>query len=359
MLFVKFLALGFTAMIDHSRHFLNPAVKNAKALSKEWRPSKQKGIDLAKRLFERCLANSEPARGSLHSLYCGDLGPTVYLRWRMSVLLRDAEPARADTLLQEALERSRTAVAYEERRSSSSLPSRVTLLEGPLIGAKALHAVLLKETGQRPQAVEQATQLIELLHDACRALPPSECDVLYGRAGALQTIFFLRKELGEPALRTDVVVALAKQILSEGRRYATKHHDTVQLPLLWKWHDSKYLGAAHGVVGILHVLLSLREQEWAAVNEHGQDYRAHVRETIRKLSNYCWPSGNLDSSIGERHATDRLVHWCHGAPGHVLLLVKAAVVFEDGSFLNLAKDVANEVIWPRGLLRKGVGLCHG
>ena len=26
-------------------------------------------------------------------------------------------------------------------------------------------------------------------------------------------------------------------------------------PLMYEWHDKKYLGAAHGLVGILHTLL--------------------------------------------------------------------------------------------------------
>ena len=56
---------------------------------------------------------------------------------------------------------------------------------------------------------------------------------------------------------------------------------------------------------------------------------------------------------------DRLVQWCHGASGHVIFLVKAAEVLDEQLYLEHAKWIANRVIWPRGLLRKGVGLCHG
>ncbi|MBO8590027.1 hypothetical protein INN88_15650, partial [Staphylococcus aureus] len=59
----------------------------------------------------------------------------------------------------------------------------------------------------------------------------------------------------------------------------------------------------------------------------------------------------------EDSETDRLVHWCHGAPGIALTLAKAAKVFQDEEFLKAAGD-AQEVVWNRGLLKR-VGICHG
>ncbi|KAK4486703.1 hypothetical protein RD792_006763 [Penstemon davidsonii] len=65
--------------------------------------------------------------------------------------------------------------------------------------------------------------------------------------------------------------------------------------------------------------------------------------------------GNYPSSEGSE--TDRLVHWCHGATGVALALVKAAKVFGSEEFLQAAIDAA-EVVWNRGLLKR-VGICHG
>jgi hypothetical protein len=44
----------------------------------------------------------------------------------------------------------------------------------------------------------------------------------------------------------------------------------------------------------------------------------------------------------------------------VLLWIQAAKVFpnDKGMYLRNAERVAEHVLWPRGLLRKGVGLCH-
>jgi lantibiotic modifying enzyme len=139
------------------------------------------------------------------------------------------------------------------------------------------------------------------------------------------------------------------------------------MPLLWVWHDSWYLGAAHGVSGILQTLLSLEPFELTRLDSDlgGASAIGLIQSTVDKLDHYCFPSGNLDSSIHLDHGrrkirTDRLVQWCHGAPGHVLLLLQAHRVFGQGrQYLDRARQVADGVIWPRGLLRKGVGLCHG
>jgi Lanthionine synthetase C-like protein len=45
------------------------------------------------------------------------------------------------------------------------------------------------------------------------------------------------------------------------------------------------------------------------------------------------------------------VQWCHGAPGVVKLLCEAGRL--DAAL------AAGEDVWRRGLLRKGLGLCHG
>ncbi|MFN9983080.1 MAG: lanthionine synthetase LanC family protein, partial [bacterium] len=58
-------------------------------------------------------------------------------------------------------------------------------------------------------------------------------------------------------------------------------------------------------------------------------------------------------------ARDELVQWCHGAPGHIFLLLRAHEVFKEDSYLELAKISSQSTIFNRGLLRKGVGLCHG
>jgi len=133
----------------------------------------------------------------------------------------------------------------------------------------------------------------------------------------------------------------------------------IPLPLMWKWKHKIYLGACHGVSGILHTLLDFQDV-LVAIDRNAIKLIEMTAALLRE--NMCSESGNLASSIttsGSSKKSDTLVQWCHGAPGHVLLLTQLARKTQNQAYLDVGKDIATSVIQPRGLLRKGVGLCHG
>ena len=121
---------------------------------------------------------------------------------------------------------------------------------------------------------------------------------------------------------------------------------------MFSWHDKVYIGAAHGLAGILTLLLQARDHLTPA------EMKELIRPSVDYVLNLQMDSGNFPSSKGNDR--DRLVHFCHGAPGVVHLLLSAHQVWgpEDGKYLSAALR-AGEVVWQRGLLRKGPGLCHG
>jgi lantibiotic modifying enzyme len=176
--------------------------------------------------------------------------------------------------------------------------------------------------------------------------------VLYGRTGYLQAIELVRSETGDRTYGKDLVSEIIHDVLEQGKRMAKRRG--VDLNYLWEWYDEMYLGAAHGIVGILFTLLCFKDEVMSIAGS-----RDSIKETIWKLDDMCLPSGNLQPTLDEPEERDRLVHFCHGAPGHVLLLVKAYQVFGDVSFLERAEEITHSVLCRRGLLRKGVGLCHG
>lgn len=100
-----------------------------------------------------------------------------------------------------------------------------------------------------------------------------------------------------------------------------------------------------------------------ALTSFDEDSMEYIEATTALLrENMCTESGNLASSLkssGSAKKSDVLVQWCHGAPGHVLLLTQMARKTQNETYLEVAKDLTASVIKPRGLLRKGVGLCHG
>ena len=326
----------------------------------------QDPLKLARDLYHRCCSNfeeqqheaSHPLAGMRISgtLYTGSLG-LAYLSFEMAHFM----PKEKAYCLQDA--KTSVELFLETERSERQ---RVTLLEGTWVGAKCLLAAICynlndDDNDNKKQANYYAMEVIEKLGHACSQLDEDECDVLYGRAGALQAIWFLRRQLEDPSLGESLAVRLSKEILKEGILQAKKAHSYTKLPLIWQWHDKPYLGAAHGVVGILHTLLQLREEEWQRIEEKNGLFqiRTKIQETIEAIArDCCFPSGNLHSSLGS-NGGDLLVQWCHGSTGHCMLLLKAAAVFQNDSLKEQAKAIAEQVIWPRGLLTKGVGLCHG
>lgn len=106
--------------------------------------------------------------------------------------------------------------------------------------------------------------------------------------------------------------AVVDDVIKYGRRLAKGG----KCPLMYEWHGKKYWGAAHGLAGIMHVLMDMPLKP---------DEVEDVKGTLRYMIKKRFPSGNYPSS--ERSETDRLVHWCHGAPGVALTLVKAAEVW--------------------------------
>lgn len=101
-------------------------------------------------------------------------------------------------------------------------------------------------------------------------------------------------------------------IIKAGRRMSSKG----KCPLMYEWHGKKYWGAAHGLAGIMHVLMDM---------ELKPDELEDVKGTLHYMIKNRYPSGNYPSSEGSE--SDRLVHWCHGTPGVALTLVKAAEEF--------------------------------
>ena len=53
------------------------------------------------------------------------------------------------------------------------------------------------------------------------------------------------------------------------------------------------------------------------------------------------------------------MHWCHGAPGVVYTLYHAHKVLGGDKSILRSLDRALATVWERGVLRKGVGVCHG
>lgn len=221
---------------------------------------------------------------------------------------------------------------------SASLASReVTFICGRS-GVCALGAVAAEYSGDEQLMNYYLNQFkgIKLSKD----LPD---ELLYGRAGFLWACLFLNKHIGPQTIPSTITAQVVNEIFKNGKRLAQKG----ECPLMFEWYQEKYWGAAHGLAGILHVLMDM---------ELKPNEIEDVKGALRYMIKNHFPSGNYPTSEEDRKR-DVLVHWCHGAPGVSLTLVKAAEVFGEEEFLRAAISAA-EVVWNRGLLRR-VGICHG
>ena len=116
------------------------------------------------------------------------------------------------------------------------------------------------------------------------------------------------------------------------------------------FYGTDYHGAAHGTAGILYMLLQF--PEWCCE----PDIDPWIRKTLDRLLSFQFPSGNFASASDS--SSDKLIHWCHGAPGTMYTLLQAHKVFGDPKF-KTSLELALASVWKRGILKKGSGLCHG
>ena len=162
-------------------------------------------------------------------------------------------------------------------------------------------------------------------------------------AGYLYALNFILDKFPETQCRSSIVSTInlvVQELIARGNQKGV---------LYFQWKGKKYIGAAHGTIGIVNILLQSRPYLSVSIDEL-------LISTIDYLLSIRLPSGNFPSSEGKHE--DRLVHFCHGMTGGVLMLCNAYRCFEDERFLQAALD-GGALIWERGLILKGKGLCHG
>jgi len=223
--------------------------------------------------------------------------------------------------------------------------SRITFLCGSP-GPLAIQCVLHNKLGQAPN-LSPILALAGEVSDVPSNLPD---ELLYGRVGYLYTLLYLQKELGEAAVPNMVIRKVVEAVLKSGQAMARSTKS--RSPLMYAWHDKVYIGAAHGLAGILAMLLQAKQCLTPA------ELKELVKPAVDYLLHMQMEGGNFPSSKGNEK--DRLVHWCHGAPGVTVCLILAHQVWgcDTDKYLMSARR-AGDVVWRRGLLKKGSGLCHG
>lgn len=238
---------------------------------------------------------------------------------------------------------------------SSSTRRRISFMCGDP-GILSISAVIFNSLGQKEQSLKLIQEILSLLPFVTDLNSGNPDEILYGRSGYLFSLLFLRRELGSGSsviITDDHLRQVISAIITSGIKTSSAERRTrgsATPPLYYYWHDSVYIGAAHGFSGILYMLLKCHQLLTR------DELTKLVRPTVDWLISLRFPSGNTPSSIGSER--DRLVHWCHGAPGLISTFIESYKVFQDSKYLDAA-ETSSDVVWNRGLLLKGYGVCHG
>ncbi|OAP65490.1 hypothetical protein AYL99_01462 [Fonsecaea erecta] len=192
-------------------------------------------------------------------------------------------------------------------------------------------------------AMEQDPSLVQELcsHEPVINGSGGSDEWLYGRAGYLYHLRLARSSFGEGSKASDLIETTIRKTIR--RIWASKQP--------WTWHGKPYVGAAHGTLGILCQLV-LSAPSCAQTVE---PLLSWLLETVQL------PSGNFPSSLPSTGGSDKLVQFCHGAPGAVLALRPLRRHFPPSLqvLVDAAVTAAQKDVWERGLLTKPPCLCHG
>jgi lantibiotic modifying enzyme len=192
----------------------------------------------------------------------------------------------------------------------------------------ALYAVTAKDPETAKELCDFAAVTIE---------PEASNEWLYGRAGYLYLLRLVRGAFTDNKQITELVEDTTDEVIE----------NIMASSRPWKWHGKAYVGAAHGAIGIITQIV-LTDATWAP----------KLEAELGALLSYQYESGNFPSSLPP--GRDRLVQFCHGAPGVITSLASIKKYFpklEERIDRVIAKG--RECIWERGLLTKEPCLCHG
>lgn len=303
-------------------------------------------------ILEHCHPNSdeEDNRGDL---YVGNAG-IAFMFWKLHTCeqTRDLYPA-----LEHAAAFIRNAKVNAKRYKKRSA-ERYSFLCGNA-GIYAVSAAI-------SQAAKDTEELSNDLANFKSGIPSSKefmhtkygCDeVLVGRAGYLSGCYWLNDVLPEKKITDDDLISICQLIIISGREYSKLNNSP--LPLMYQYHGTEYLGAAHGLCAILHMLLDSPWFRTVPISAPAAELR-DIKRSIDFFLELQDNEGNFPVALEDlRSGRDkRLVHWCHGAPGAVYLMAKAYLIFKEDKYLTSLRRAA-DLVWKKGFLRKGPGICHG
>uniref|UniRef100_A0A5S6Q3Z1 Uncharacterized protein n=1 Tax=Trichuris muris TaxID=70415 RepID=A0A5S6Q3Z1_TRIMR len=151
----------------------------------------------------------------------------------------------------EWLNKADELIKHAVRHSSGN---KVSFLCGNT-GSMAIAAAIFMKTGQIDKATKYIDEILALSDGICKSSSIPD-ELLFGRSGYLYSLMFILKECGAHFVSDDAMEQVVEAIINSGQHLAKNVRS--RCPLMYAWHDSYYLGAAHGLAGIFFILMRKR-----------------------------------------------------------------------------------------------------
>ncbi|CRH00409.1 G-protein coupled receptor, putative [Plasmodium relictum] len=368
-------------MVDDSRYISNKYLEEFEENEFNLNLIKKKISEFSLKL------NNEIENHRNYSVYCG-VGGILY----MDIVLYEC--SKDVKYLELGKKIIRNLNNYKQKNT-------ITFLEG-ITGIYSLSSMLYYylENEKSFSYIELLTN--HLIHnmDELRSVN-EECELLYGKCGYIYSFLFCRNIWLNSKYKNTILKNLyfiVNSIFEYGLTKSNLMRNITSLSLHFEWHDKIYLGAAHGYSGILFVLFNLINFFFNNLNELcllliGEDKdieKEERKEILQKykdlttnklndyikliykvtdeiLSLYVTDDFNVYSSIRKEKMKKKkevLIQWCHGNPGFVILLIELLKYEKVPNYFQNKYNVQyiekmGSLIWEKGLLSKGLGLCHG
>jgi len=194
----------------------------------------------------------------------------------------------------------------------------ITFLMGK-VGIYTLQAVINRDRF----AVQKVIEAEQLAYGR-----KAEDELLYGNAGYLYCLLVIQKYWpGSPFVQiiNEAIRRVVEALIKSGNQNGELHYSFPR-------GASRYLGGAHGTIGIIHIILQAR-------SIIGSSYDQLLISSINAVCNLQFESGNFPVIEGRNE--DKLVHFCHGAAGAVPMLCLAYDIFKNPQYLDRAIRAGN------------------
>lgn len=155
---------------------------------------------------------------------------------------------------------------------------RFSFLSG-LAGIYAVSAVISAKLGVAGDVASDLTKF-RSGYDECLPINATStgCDeVFVGRAGYLAAIYWLNENLQSQPFNAADILKICQVMVDSGRQHSKEHRS--RFPLMYHYHDSEYIGAAHGICAIFHMML---QSKWFQ-NDGGNEFPNIADDTLSDI----------------------------------------------------------------------------